>query len=171
MGGAGTGSHEAHLAEDHVEKLWQFIEAARAKEPSSGNHAGISDDIELGHPAVGLHQLIEVILVALGVRIDLHASKLKHHKAPSLKADAFLLKEDRPWRRNLDPECDRDHDRQPCGESEKDEDKIESAFPARGLRTIDNGGFDLRALVTGVCDPVHSINSLCLVVHKGRGRE
>ena len=81
-----TWANQAHISEEHVEQLGEFIEFCFPENASKTRHSAISGDGDLA---------------ALKRRIRYHSTKLVDHKSAQTLADPFLTEEDWPSRIEL----------------------------------------------------------------------
>src|SRR5204863_4351888 len=87
------------------------------------------------------HQLLEVTLMNTGIGVDGHGAKFQALESLSAIANAFLLKERRPGRHQLDDQVDGRSDDRPRGCRDGDATKVQRPFPARdaGFRRANLG--------------------------------
>ena len=71
-GQCGARPHDAHIALQHVEQLWQLVQTGLAQKTSHPGNAGVALDLE--HRAVHLVLAQQLIQLLLGVRA--HGAKL-----------------------------------------------------------------------------------------------
>src|SRR5678815_4497343 len=75
--------------------------------------------------------MLEIRVVHVSFCVHFHGTKFYEHETPAFESDTRLPVKNRPRRSNGDPERAQSHDRQPEGEQQRDDEKVEQAFPYR----------------------------------------
>jgi hypothetical protein len=96
VGQAGPGADQAHLAAQYIDELGKLIQAQAAQEATAGDQTFVGA-IQLGHRAVGSHQILQVALVNQSVGIDRHRPEFVTTEQAASKPDSILRKQD--WAR------------------------------------------------------------------------
>ena len=106
----GSGAHDAHLAEQHVDELRKLVDAGLAQYLAPLGHAGV---VPRGLQAVGLG-------------VDLHAAELQAGELPAVDAGALLAEKDGPGHGEFgDYRHHDEHGDKQCAEEEQRERYVE----------------------------------------------
>ena len=159
VGGAGTGTNQAHFAPQHIDESAAIRPtpgcAAKARPESTGNLPWRP----ASHRPVGGHQMIQMFPMDRGVGIDLHGAELEAEKARPQWPMRSWRNRAGPGETNLTQSGDQNSQRQPNRRGHQDQGAIQNTLPRRhpaagdAIRNIVN--FLLRGAITS--DRIHTI--------------
>src|SRR5262249_7083897 len=95
--GARSWPDQTHFSLQHIEDLWQFVEACCPQKLPANDETRISGRIEFDHRAVANNQMLQVSFVHVSLCVHFHGAEFHEHETASLKSDARLPVKDWAW--------------------------------------------------------------------------
>jgi hypothetical protein len=110
-------------------KIWAIHPSTVAVESASRNDARIICSIQFRHRGVSFDPLREMTFVGPGLDVHLHRPELEDHETFPTMADAFLPEKNRSGRSELNPQRQKQHERQPQRHAEQNTGEVQNRFP------------------------------------------
>ena len=109
-GDDGPGAHQAHLTDEYIEQLGQFVQAGLPQHPPYSCDPGILFQLEFCFPLFPGFRILRQIFFQLPVRIHTHGPELQAGEQFPILADPLMGENDRTRGIQLDQEGQKEED-------------------------------------------------------------